>query len=59
MMDPNNKIYLARKGLIDECMKEIRSCKEWEKLKIRVYYEIGKLGEIITFIIKQVGPTPM
>jgi len=47
MIEPNNKIYLARKGLIDECMKEIISCKEWERLKIRVYYEVGKLGERI------------
>lgn len=47
MIEPNNKIYLARRGLIDECMKEITSCKEWEGLKIRVYYEVGKLGERI------------
>ena len=45
MIEPDNWIYRARKGLIDECMKEILAVKEWHRLKSRVNYEIGKLGE--------------
>lgn len=44
MMEPNSKHYLALKGLIDECVNEIRACTEWHRLKIRVYYELSKLG---------------
>ena len=40
----NNKHYRARKGLIDDCMDAIRSCKEWGRLQTVVYYEVGRLG---------------
>ena len=44
MLDNNNWIYKARKGLIDNSMGIIRACKEFERLKTKVYYELSKYG---------------
>ncbi len=37
-------IYSAQKGLIDNSMGIIRACKEFENLRIKVYYELSKFG---------------
>ena len=44
MNETKNWIYWARKGLIDNSMGILRACKEFENLRIKVYYELSKFG---------------